>query len=317
MSSVGGSPGRCFLNTSTTASSSRVVVSLSSVFWMNGRVVEELEQVLVRVQRQPVVVVLTRERAQERRHRQLPLPVDAGVDDALLVDLELEPRAAARHQVRGEDLLRRVLRLHQVGARTADELRHDHALGAVDDERAPLRHHREVAHEDPLLADLAGLLVDEADRHRERGLIGQVLLTALLDREAGVAELEVAELHRERAGVVLDRRDVGNGLSQSLVLEPLERRLLDVDQVGEVEDVLQTRKALTRAGRDSSAAQVVTASLMATGESVSVGRCGTGGTMSAEPRRVAQTGPTPQARAAVEAEYWFEVYRCAQIEAPP
>ncbi len=36
MSIVGGSPGRCFLKTSTSASSSRVVVSLSSVSWMNG-----------------------------------------------------------------------------------------------------------------------------------------------------------------------------------------------------------------------------------------------------------------------------------------
>ena len=34
MSSVGGSPGRCFLKTSISASSSRVVVSFSSVFWM-------------------------------------------------------------------------------------------------------------------------------------------------------------------------------------------------------------------------------------------------------------------------------------------
>ena len=204
-----------------------------------GGVVEELEQVLVRVQRQPVVVVLTRERAQERRHRQLPLAVDAGVDDPLLVDLELEPRATARHQVRGEDLLRRVLGLHQVGARAPDELRHDHALGPVDDERAPLRHHREVAHEDPLLADLAGLLVDEADGHRERGLVGQVLLAALLDRELRLPEFEVAELDRQRAGVVLDRRDVRDRLAEALVPEPVERGLLDVDQVGEVEDVLQ------------------------------------------------------------------------------
>ena len=37
----------------------------------------------------------------------------------------------------------------------ADELRHDDALGAVDDERALLGHHREVAHEDRLLLDLA------------------------------------------------------------------------------------------------------------------------------------------------------------------
>ena len=36
MSSVGGSPGRCFLNTSMSASSSRVEGSLSSVFAMNG-----------------------------------------------------------------------------------------------------------------------------------------------------------------------------------------------------------------------------------------------------------------------------------------
>ena len=34
MSRVGGSPGRCFLKTSISASSSRVVVSFSSVAWM-------------------------------------------------------------------------------------------------------------------------------------------------------------------------------------------------------------------------------------------------------------------------------------------
>src|SRR5207253_11358112 len=59
-----------------------------------------------------------------------------------------EPGAARGHQVRREDLLRGVLRLHQIGARAADELRHDHPLGAVDDVGAPLDHHREVPHED-------------------------------------------------------------------------------------------------------------------------------------------------------------------------
>ena len=206
------------------------------------RAVEEREDRLVRarVELEAGRRVLERERAQERRDRQLALAVDAGVDEALLVDLELEPRAAGRHQVGREDLLGRVLRLHEVGAGRADELRHDDALGAVDDERAPLGHHREVAHEDPLLADLAGVRVDEADRHRERCLVRQVLLAALVDRERGVAERVVAELDGERAGVVLDRRDVVDRLAQALVHEPLERRLLDVDQVGEVEDVLQT-----------------------------------------------------------------------------
>ena len=149
------------------------------------RVVEQLEDGLVgaRVEREAGGRVLCRQRTEQRRDRQLALPVDAGVDDALLVDLELEPRAAAGHQIGGEDLLGRILRLHQVGAGAPDELRDDHALGAVDDERPPLRHHREVTHEDPLLADLTGLLVDEADRHRERGLVGQVLLATFLNRE--------------------------------------------------------------------------------------------------------------------------------------
>src|SRR5436190_6265350 len=179
------------------------------------RVVEESEDRLVRrrVEREAGRGILGRQRAQERRDRQLPLAVDARVDDALLVDLELEPRAAARHEVRREDLLRRVLRLHEVGARRADELRHDDALRPVDDERAELGHHREVAHEDALLPDLARVLVHEADLHVERGLVGQILLAALLDRELRIAELELAELDGERAGVVLDRRDVVDRLA--------------------------------------------------------------------------------------------------------
>ena len=198
-----------------------------------GRVVEELEDLLVgaRVQDEAGRGVLGRERPQERRDRELALPVDARVDDALLVDLELEPRAAARHQVRDEDLLRRVLRLHEVGAGRADELRHDDALRPVDDEGAVLGHHREVPHEDRLLPDLSGFLVDELDRDRQRDLVGQVLLAAFLDGYRRLAELVVAELHRQCAGVVLDGRDIVDRLPQALLQEPMERGLLDVDQV--------------------------------------------------------------------------------------
>src|SRR5262249_45373396 len=228
-----------------------------------NRVAEQVEDRLVRgrVELEPRRGVLGRQGAEQRRDRQLALPVDAGVDDALLVDLELEPGAAARHQVGGEDLLGRVLRFHQVGAGRTDELRDDHALGAVDDERAPLGHHREVAHEDPLLADLAGLLVDEADHHRERGLVRQVLLPAFLDRELGLAELVLAELDGERAGVVLDRRDVVDRLPEPFAQEPVEGLTLDVDQVGEVEDVLETREGLARAWRSDRLGQRNRASL--------------------------------------------------------
>ena len=206
------------------------------------RVVEEGEDRLVRarVEDEARLRVLVRQGAQERRDRQLALPVDARVRDALLVDLELEPRAATRHQVGDEDLLGRILRLHQIGAGAADELRDDHALGAVDDEGSPLGHHREVPHEDRLLADLAGVLVDEADGHRERCLVGQVLLSTLLDRELRLTEVVVAELDGERAGVVLDRRDVVDRFAEAFAEEPVEGLPLDVDQVGEVEDVLES-----------------------------------------------------------------------------
>ena len=229
------------------------------------RVVEELEDRLVRrrVDREAGRRVLGGQRPEERRDRQLALAVDAGVDDALLVDLELEPRAAARHQVRREHLLRGVLRLHQVGARRPHELRDDDALGAVDDEGPPLGHHREVAHEHRLLADLARVLVHEADRHRERGLIRQVLLTAFLDGELRLSEPVLAELDGERPGVVLDRRDVVDRLPEPFAEEPVEGLTLDVDQIGEVEDVLETRERMARARRCDRLGQVEQPPLLA------------------------------------------------------
>ena len=202
-----------------------------------------------RVELEPGARVLGGQCTKERRDRELPLPVDPRVDDALLVDLDLEPRAAAGHEVRDEDLLVRILRLHQIGAGGADELRDDHALGAVDDERAGVRHHGEIPHEHGLLADLARLRVHEADGHRERHLVRQVLLTALLDRDRRRAELVIGKLDCERAGVVLDRRDIVDRLAKPFLHEPVEGSSLDVDEVGKVEDVLQTGKTLPRGAR--------------------------------------------------------------------
>ena len=201
-------------------------------------------------------------RAQQHGDRQLALAVDADEDLALLVDLELEPRAAGRHEVRDEDLLLAVLGLHEVGARRAHELRDDDALGPVDDERAPLGHPGEVAHEHGLLADLAGLAVDERDGHRQRAGVRQVLLAALLDRCDRIVEVELAEVDGQVARVVLDRRDVGDRLAEAPLLrirQPLEGAALDVDEVGDVmnsfearEGAARTRGVYTGQGGDSS-----------------------------------------------------------------
>ncbi len=206
------------------------------------RVVEELEDLLVRA---------VAHRAQQHRDRQLALAVDADVDAALLVDLQLQPRAARRHQVRDEDLLLRILGLHQIRARRTHQLRHHDALGAVDDERAALGHPREIAHEHRLLADLARLAVDEPDRHGQRPRVRQVLLTALVQRRHRLIERELAELHGEVAGVVLDRRDVVDRLPQPAAVrvdQPGERLLLDVDQVRDLDRLVEARERAARAG---------------------------------------------------------------------
>jgi hypothetical protein len=134
---------------------------------------------------------------------------------------------------------------------SSSQERDDHALGAVDDERAPLGHPREVAHEHRLLADLARLAVDEADRDGQRARVGEVLLAALLERRDGLVEGELAELDGEVARVVLDRGDVIDRLAQPALLgvhEPIERLLLDVDQIGDVKCLIQPRERATDTG---------------------------------------------------------------------
>ena len=91
-----------------------------------------------------------------------------------------------------------------VDARRANELGDDDTLGAVDDEGAAIGHEREVAHEDLLLLDLAGLFVDEAHLDEEGRLVGHVLLFALLDGVLRITELVTTELDGERSGEVLD-----------------------------------------------------------------------------------------------------------------
>ena len=240
-------------------------VALGGVL-VEGRLDEGVDAVLVVRVREQVrdVVARVAEREQQRGDRQLALAVDADVDQALLVDLELDPGAARRHQVRDEDLLLAVLRLHHVGARGAHELRHDDALGAVDDVGAPVGHQGQVAHEDLLLADLPGLPVDEGDLHRQGRRVGDVLLAAVLDRvvrldvvvgHAGLpaAQRVLAELHRKGAGEILDRRDVVDRLAQALLDEPLEGRALDVDEVGDVTNLLLLGEGVADAGSGAGA----------------------------------------------------------------
>ena len=127
-----------------------------------------------------------------------------------LVDLELQPRTARRDDLGGVDVLVGGLvgRALEVDAGRADELRHDDTLGAVDDEGALVGHEREVAHEDRLGLDLAGLVVHELGGDEQRRGVGEVLVRALLDGVLRRLEPVVAERQRHRAAEVLDRGDL-------------------------------------------------------------------------------------------------------------
>ena len=212
------------------------------------------------------VLLVVAERTQQREDAHAALAGDAGAGGdvlaGLVLDVELHPLTAVRvDRALDELVLAQVTEAEALAgleddAGAAHELRHDDALGAVDDERALLGHHREVAHEDGLLLDLTGVAVHEPGAHEDRRAVGHVLLLALLHRELRrraqvlVVGIEL-QLELERLAEVLDRRDVAEGLGKALVEEPFEALALDRDQIGELERLGQVGERITLAGRGS------------------------------------------------------------------
>ena len=156
------------------------------------------------------------ERAQQRGGRELLLLVDVDVDHVVDVDGELDPRSAERDDARRDQPLAvRVRRLLEHHARRSMQLADDHALGAVDDERAERREQRQLTEIDLLLDDVPRpldpvhfLVDDELQRRLQRSGVGHVALDALLDGVLRLAERVAHELEREVLVDVGDREQV-------------------------------------------------------------------------------------------------------------
>src|SRR4030095_12576636 len=200
--------------------------------------------------------------AEEDRRQELPLAIDADVEQVLRVVLELHPRAAIRDDL--GDVERLVFRVEE-GARRAVQLRDDDALGAVDDEGAVLRHQRDVAEVDLLLLDVAdgldarlrGLVPDdEADRHLQRHGVRHAALLALVDvvlqLEADGVAADVAHVaarlvalaaaraqHFAVAVRIGDERRAAVAARLAQVVEPLQLAALALPVADRILDELQ------------------------------------------------------------------------------
>ena len=143
------------------------------------------------------------------------------------------------------------------------ELGDDDALGTIDDEGTVFRHQRDLTKVDLLLFDITDRLIarllvgipnDQSDDHLDRRGESHSALTALIYVVLGLVEVIGNELQGRCLREVLDREDTlehalqtdifpligGCVLLQKLVI----RLLLDVDEVGDVNDLGDLRVVL-------------------------------------------------------------------------
>ena len=102
---------------------------------------------------QHIFIRLDPQRAQKNRAEEFALAVDADVENVLCVVFEFHPRSAIWNDFPEE--VAAVVRGLEENTGRAMQLADDHALCAVNDERAVLRHQRDIAEEYFLFLDVA------------------------------------------------------------------------------------------------------------------------------------------------------------------
>ncbi|CAB4791838.1 unannotated protein [freshwater metagenome] len=209
------------------------------------------------------VLFVVAEGAQQGEDAEATLACHAGTrgDELarLVLDVELEPFATVWvHGALDELVLAEVTKAEALAgleddAWATNQLAHHDTLGAVDDEGALFGHHREVAHEDGLLFDFAGVAVHEPGAHKDGRRIGHVLFFALGHGELGrwaqvfVVGIEL-ELELECLGEILDRRNIAEGFCESMVQEPFETLALNRNQVRKSQWIFEICKRITLTG---------------------------------------------------------------------
>jgi hypothetical protein len=231
---------------------------------MGVHVLEELQQLLIRPLRQDAAdpIVGRRQGSQEEGDRHRAATVEAEDDQIVPARLELQPHPAVRDQLgHGQRAAQGGVLLHiEVDPRGADQLGDHHPLGAVVNERPVAGHPRDLPEEHVLHHGLPpGHDQGHLDPHP--AAVGEVPLQALqlavFRLVEPVAQLELAghrvvarEIQAHLAVEALDGRDLIEELLEALLDEPLERAVLDLDEVRRLQDLRDMRVALLAACPD-------------------------------------------------------------------
>ena len=81
-------------------------------------------------------------------------------------------------------------------------LRNDHAVRTVDDERTFLGHQWQIAKENFILFDQTGVAVNQLQFRVQRGLVRQILLAALFGATTGLTNFVLEEIQDQTAGLI-------------------------------------------------------------------------------------------------------------------
>ena len=131
-----------------------------------------------------------------------------------------------------------------INAGRTNKLRDNDSLGAVDDKGAAVGHYREVAHIDLGLLNNAGLLILKADCHTHGRCVVRVSLLALAHRILRlVVKAVINEAEHPVPGIVRNIGHVAEDLFEALLDEPIVGRLLNLDEVGHIHDLVDLTEA--------------------------------------------------------------------------
>ena len=185
------------------------------------------------------------------RDRQLAVLIDADIENILGVGLVLQPGTAVGVHGGGEQVLAGTVLAGAVEhAGRTNQLGNDCTLGTIGDKGAGIGHEREVAHEDLLLLDLAGLLIEQTGSDVQGRCIRSVPFLTFFNGVLGVfVQAVVHKLQHEIAGIVLDSGNIVEDFVQTFLQEPVVRVFLDLDQIGHANHFVDAGKA--HAGRSA------------------------------------------------------------------